>query len=78
MCRVDTLWRIFGLLACAAPVSAQCSMCRTAQSALPAGVIDAAIVVLFVPAIALFCGIFMMAYRSRTKGPDTETRFDED
>jgi hypothetical protein len=42
--------------------AAQCSMCRTTAS-LAAGVFDSAILVLFIPAIALFSGIFFMAFR---------------
>jgi hypothetical protein len=42
--------------------AAQCSMCRTTAS-LTAGVFDSAILVLFIPAIVLFGGIFFMAFR---------------
>jgi hypothetical protein len=41
---------------------AQCSMCRT-TAALTAGVFDSAIIVLFIPAIALFSGVFFLAFR---------------
>jgi hypothetical protein len=43
--------------------SAQCSMCRTA--AAQANGIDKAILVLLVPAVVLFCGTFLIAFRSQ-------------
>ncbi len=52
------------LTAAGAPCLAQCSMCRTAaasQGAGAAGALNAAIVILLVPALALFCGIFLLA-----------------
>jgi hypothetical protein len=61
---VRTIAAALGLLAAAGPAAAQCSMCRTVSAAQNAGVIDAAVVVLFVPAVAMFCGIFAVALRS--------------
>lgn len=55
------------VLAGCAPAWAQCSMCRTAAAAQEAGAaqaLDAAIVVLLVPAVALFTGVFLFAFRS--------------
>lgn len=44
---------------------AQCSMCRTAVAANSASAksLDLAVVVLFVPAMCLFCGVMLTAYR---------------
>ncbi len=58
---------VAGMLAGSAPMAAQCSMCRTAaaaQDALAAQALDAGIVVLLVPAVALFTGVFLLAFRS--------------
>lgn len=55
-----------GGLLWAAPVWAQCSMCRTAaasQGAHGMHTMNTAIVVLLVPAVALFCGMFVLALR---------------
>jgi hypothetical protein len=46
---------------------AQCSMCRTAlesQGPHAAGVVNLAIVVLLFPAVALFTGVYYVAFRS--------------
>ena len=43
--------------------TAQCSMCRTV--AAQANGIDKAILVLFVPAVLLFSGVFLFAFRSQ-------------
>ncbi len=46
---------------------AQCSMCRTAlesQGPHAAGVINLAILVLLFPAVALFSGVYYVAFRS--------------
>jgi hypothetical protein len=65
-----SLFRLLSLAATLAPaVSAQCSMCRTA--AAQANGMDKAILVLFVPAVLLFCGVFVFAFRSQ--GDDDET-----
>jgi hypothetical protein len=46
-----------------APAFAQCSMCRTV--AAQANSIDKAIIILFLPAILLFSGVFVLAFRSQ-------------
>ena len=48
--------------------AAQCSMCRTV--AAQANGIDKAILVLFVPAVLLFSGVFLFAFRSQGKDDD--------
>ena len=55
-------------LSTAPPLAAQCSMCRTVAAAQgeSAKVLDAAIIVLFIPAMALFGGIVLMAFRYRS------------
>ena len=64
-----SLWLIPG-------AAAQCSMCRTA--AAQANGIDKAILVLFVPAVVLFSGVFLFAFRSQdgsdASGDDTRSR----
>jgi len=48
-------------LASSAAAWAQCSMCQTAaaaQSASAGKALNTAILILFVPAVAMFCGIF--------------------
>jgi hypothetical protein len=47
-------------------------MCRTVAAAqgASAAVLDSAILVLFVPALAVFSGILLMAFRFRSQGPD--------
>jgi hypothetical protein len=44
---------------------AQCSMCRTALAANSASAktLDLGVVVLFVPAMCVFCGVMLTAYR---------------
>jgi hypothetical protein len=44
---------------------AQCAMCRTAAAASGASAksLDMAVIVLFVPAMCLFCGVMLTAYR---------------
>jgi hypothetical protein len=64
---------ICGLLAAQAQAFAQCSMCRTALESNPqlGGAIDKAIIVLLVPAVALFCGVYFLAFRyDDSKGTD--------
>jgi hypothetical protein len=55
-------------LSMAGVASAQCSMCRTV--AAQANGMDKAILVLFVPAIMLFSGVFLFAFRSHNDGSD--------
>ncbi|HWQ56684.1 MAG TPA: hypothetical protein VN442_23560 [Bryobacteraceae bacterium] len=55
------------LLAAGPPVFAQCSMCRTAAAAQgPEGAhaLNVAIAILLVPAVTLFSGLFLLAFRS--------------
>jgi hypothetical protein len=51
------------LLLVVAPAFAQCSMCRTAAAQVNS--IDRAIIILFLPAILLFSGVFVLAFRSQ-------------
>jgi hypothetical protein len=50
----------------AVPALAQCSMCRTAaaQNAQAAKTINTAILILLLPALALFSSVFLLALRS--------------
>jgi hypothetical protein len=56
---------VIGSLLSGALAFAQCSMCRTAAAANGASAksLDLAVVVLFVPAMCLFCGVMLTAYR---------------
>jgi len=50
---------------------AQCSMCRTAaasQGAAGARTLDRAVMILLLPAMALFCGVFWTAFRGGGRG----------
>lgn len=68
-------WVAVTLLASASCLLAQCPMCRTAvqQDAAAAHALNRAILLLLVPAVGLFCGIFLLAFRSRNAG-STEPR----
>ena len=61
-----------------APALAQCSMCRTAaasQGAGAASALNTAIVILLIPALALFCGVFLLALgRQRPEGGGESAR----
>lgn len=53
-----------------APAWAQCSMCRTAAAAQgdhAMHAMNAAILVLLVPAVVLFCGVFLLAKRGDSR-----------
>ena len=55
---------VAGMLA-SSIASAQCSMCRTAvQGGAAARTFDYAVLILLVPAVGLFCGIFTGIFRS--------------
>jgi heme/copper-type cytochrome/quinol oxidase subunit 2 len=56
------------LLAVGEPVLAQCAMCKTvaaAQGEKAAQALDWAILVLFIPAMLIFTGVYFLAYRMR-------------
>ena len=58
----------------AAPLAARCALCRNvaaAQNAIAPGVIDAGIVVLFLPAVTVFSGVLVLAFRYRNHGGDS-------
>jgi hypothetical protein len=62
-------------LASGAGAWAQCSMCRTAAAAHGAAggkTLDTAVLVLLLPAMALFCGVFLTAFRGGSR--DDERR----
>jgi len=55
-----------GYLAGSLPALAQCPMCRNAaaaQGAAAARALDLAILILLVPAVGMFCGIYWLAVR---------------
>jgi hypothetical protein len=57
------------------PALAQCPLCRTAASAQDESArtaLDLAIIVLFVPAISMFCGVYYVTFRYRD--PQGEVR----
>jgi len=54
------------LMASGLPLAAQCSMCRTAaasQGPHAAHAMNVAIIILLVPAVTLFSGVFLLAFR---------------
>ena len=67
--RVMPLLLVLGALLAPAPVQAQgCSMCYTAaaaQSEQGKAALNLAILVLLLPAVAIFSGVFWVAYRHR-------------
>ncbi len=53
-------------LAGAGALAAQCSMCRTvaaAQGEAAGKTLDTAVLILLLPALVLFCGVFLAAFR---------------
>jgi hypothetical protein len=69
------------LLAAGQDVSAQCAMCRSALAGSPEAAklsarINLGVLVLLVPPVAIFCGIFYAVFRQR-KSPDKSARVDE-
>ena len=61
------------LLAAPAPSSAQCAMCKASASALDgtgARNLNYAVVVLLCPPVAIFCALFVVAYRRREPPDD--------
>ena len=58
------------LLAAGQTVSAQCSLCRSALAGTPEAArlsarLNLAVVVLLIPPVAIFCGIFYAVFRGR-------------
>jgi hypothetical protein len=51
------------VLAAAAPAAAQCAMCRTALSHKGGDTFNRAIIILLVPAVAMFGTIFLAVFR---------------
>jgi hypothetical protein len=69
------------LLAAGQDVSAQCAMCRSALAGAPEAAklsarINFGVLVLLVPPVAIFCGIFYAVFRQR-KSPDEPARVNE-
>jgi hypothetical protein len=66
-----------GLFFTALPALAQCSLCRLAveQDASLGSAFNKAIVLMMVPALAIFAGVFILAVRSR---PNRRHGADED
>jgi hypothetical protein len=61
------------LLSAPAPSAAQCAMCRSAASGLDgtgAKNLNYAVVVLLFPPVAIFCALFVAAYRRRDPPDD--------
>ncbi len=50
------------------PILGQCPMCRevaAAQGVEAAAALDVAILILLVPAVGMFCGVYVLAFRHR-------------
>lgn len=60
------------LLVAVAPVTAQCAMCRASVQNNAAFVrgLNLGVLVLLTPPVAIFCSIFIVAYRHRKGGKD--------
>ena len=74
-----SLLRLLAVAAAAgAQAWAQCPMCRTAAAAqgeAAARAFNAGILILFVPAVGLFCGVFLFAFlRKDAEGEQKATR----
>lgn len=62
-------------LAIVTSAGAQCAMCRSSvQNAVFARGLNMGVLVLLTPPIAIFCSIFIVAYRHRKGGADDETK----
>ena len=64
------------LLAAGPTVSAQCSLCRSALAGAPEAAklsarLNLAVLVLLIPPVAIFCGIFYAVFRQRKSREDT-------
>jgi hypothetical protein len=75
---VAALAAVAVVLAAGQGVSAQCAMCRTALAGVPEAArlsarLNLAVLVLLVPPVAIFCGIFYAVFRQRkSRGEDEE------
>ena len=61
---------ILMVLVLSAPAMAQCAMCKNSVTGSPSAArlsesLNAAIIVLLIPPVLIFCGIFLVAYRHR-------------
>ncbi|HYG80762.1 MAG TPA: hypothetical protein VD861_10260 [Pyrinomonadaceae bacterium] len=75
---------VAALLAGVQDVSAQCALCRSALAGAPEAArlsarLNLAVVVLLIPPVAIFCGIFYAVFRQRkprdeSEGADEGTR----
>lgn len=78
---VKFLWSAFAATVAVAvfslPVSAQCAMCRAAfdgaSGAKLAKSLNEGIIILLIPPVAIFCGIFLTAYKYR-RAPNEFTK----
>jgi len=62
-------------LAIAEPAWAQCAMCRgSVQNAVFSRGLNLGVLVLLTPPIAIFCSIFIVAYRHRKGGANDESK----
>jgi len=65
------------------PALAQCPLCRTAAAANDEAAqkaLDVAIIVLLIPAVSMFCGVYYVTFRFRDGGREhgeTDTREEE-
>jgi hypothetical protein len=68
--------RIAALFLASLPAAAQCSLCRLAvEQDLSLGTaFNKAIVLLMVPALAVFAGVFLLAIRSAPESRDDQVR----
>src|SRR5215212_9633890 len=67
------------LLAWSLPALAQCAMCKNAVTGSPEAArlsqsLNFAVLVLLIPPVLIFCGIFVMAYRYRKSRGTADTQ----
>jgi uncharacterized membrane protein len=65
------------VLALSIPALAQCAMCKTGLAGSPeakklAESLNLAVIVLLIPPVMIFCGIFLAAFRRMRKSDETE------
>jgi hypothetical protein len=74
---VQALIRVLVLAVAQSSLFAQCSMCRAAAAAQgpeAAKALNEAILILLLPAVALFCGAFVLAVRGNRSSDRDESR----
>ena len=67
------------MLVCQAAAWAQCAMCRTAAAAQgpeATSALNLAILILFLPAVGMFCGVYILSFRYKNSAAEDEAEDD--